>query len=680
MEANRTAKSSPASNIAIYAIQLLCVLLVVILVQVLELTLLEKKYDLFTSGFLQPYSYLNWMDRGKFILVSLWIDITVIGGISLLWFWVSDRLKINLQMAAYNFTYICASFMAIWLGIKFKVLSYFNDTLNFMIIKNLAGGSLLDALSYVANETTILGIGGIFLLSAYLLGLNLVKRYQGQAETGITFTVSRKKHQGWVLLAGLLTVSLMAYINSNAFMRYGLGKKTTYIMLSKALDELTDLDRDGYGLFRFPIDPKNLDPLIYPGALDIPGNGIDEDGYNGDFVWDGPEIDPMAKLTPIPGKHILLIVLESARGDLLGKNWNGRPVSPYITQLAQTGSSVDYAYSHTGFTVTSIRALLSRTISSRNDLVILADYLKRAEYSLSFLSGQDESFGGMDTSTGMIASGHYLFDARSALEDRVYASKDPASIRLSEDRIVQQFNARASKVDWGKPQFFYINLQAAHFPYTHPGMPALINSTPIERSEINKDNLKLLQATYWNAIAVADNAVGQIIEQLKQQGVYQNSVVAVVGDHGESIFDDHFLGHGHALNQAQTRIPLVLSRPGVEINQAVGQIDIAELLVRVATNRFDKDEWGKQENPILQFVGSLNRPQLIGTVSHGDIRTILDFRTRKVFFSDLQRWEDFDRAINDPDLKQRTSKLIDIWERARWKDYLSRPRSQSRPD
>ncbi len=610
------------------------------------------------------------MDRGKFILVSLWIDITVIGGISLLWFWVSDRLKINLLMAAYNFTYICASFMAIWLGIKFKVLSYFNDTLNFMIIKNLAGGSLLDALSYVANETTILGIGGIFLLSAYLLGLNLVKRYQGQAETGITFTVSRKKHQGWVLLAGLLTVSLMAYINSNAFMRYGLGKKTTYIMLSKALDELTDLDRDGYGLFRFPIDPKNLDSLIYPGALDIPGNGIDEDGYNGDFVWDGPEIDPMAKLTPIPGKHILLIVLESARGDILGKNWKGQQVSPNITRLAQTGSSVDYAYSHTGYTVSSIRALLSRTLSSHNDRIMFADYLKRSGYSLSFISGQDESFGGVDTSTGMVGAVHYLFDARSALEDRVYASKDSGSLRLSEDRIVQQFNAHASKVDWERPQFFYINLQAAHFPYTHPGMPGLINSTPIERSEINEDNLELLHATYWNAIAVADNAVGRIIERLKQQGVYKDSVVAVVGDHGESLFDDHFLGHGHALNQAQTQIPLVLSQPDIEINQAVGQVDIAELLVRVATNRLDSDEWSKREDLQLQIVGSLNRPQLIGVVSHGDIRTVLDLRTRNVFFSELRRWEDFDKASNDPALKTRTNKLIEMWEVARWKDHL----------
>ncbi|MCP4234305.1 MAG: hypothetical protein GY770_12095 [Aestuariibacter sp.] len=68
----------------------------------------------------------------------------------------------------------------------------------------------------------------------------------------------------------------------------------------------------------------------------------------------------------------------------------------------------------------------------------------------------------------------------------------------------------------------------------------------------------------------------------------------------------------------------------------------------------------------------MNRPQLVGMVSHGEIRTTLDLRTRKLFFSDLKRWEDFDKAAKDPALQQRANRLVELWERARWKDYLSR--------
>ncbi len=655
-----------------YSVQLLAVLFVVIVTQALELLLLQRKYDLFSGGFLQPYSYLTWGGRGKFILLSLWFDMVLIGAVSLPWFWLSRRLKVRPLYTAYNFVFVILSIMGGWLALKFKILSYFNDTLNFLIIKNLGGDSLLEALSYIAEEAAIFGAGLVVLVALYWAGRCWIKRYHAHPVAGDAASGLRSKRLGWLLLAWLLTIVMVAFINADSFLRYGLSKKTSYQLISKILDGATDLDRDGYGLFSFPVDSNNLDPGIFPGALDIPGNGLDEDGYGGDFYWAGPAHDPLATLSPIPGKHILLVVLESARGDLLGKTWEGQPVTPNITRLAQAGSGVEYAYSHTGYTVSSIKALLNRTLSSRNDRVLLTDFLARSGYSLSFLSGQDESFGGVAAATGMDVPGRYFFDARSALEDRVYVSKEPGSLRLSEERMVRQFDLRTGEVDWGVPQFFYINLQAAHFPYHHPGMPALTNDTPIRRADISEENRNHLQATYWNAIAVADRAVGGIIDRLKRLGVYEDSVIAVVGDHGESLFDDHFLGHGHALNQAQTQIPLVLNRPGIDVARAVGQIDVAELLIRVATDRLGRGDWKRREDIQLQIVGSMNRPQLVGMVSHGEIRTTLDLRTRKLFFSDLKRWEDFDKAAKDPALQQRANRLVELWERARWKDYLSR--------
>ncbi len=677
MDVSRVTRDVPPSLSDRYSVQLVAVLVVVGIVQILELFLLQQKYDLFTSGFLQPHSYLTWPDRAGFIGISVWIDVVFFGVIGLFWFFVSQRFNVRPLLAVYNYFFVTLSFMGIWLALKFKTLSYFNDTLNFLVIKNLGGGSLLEAVSYVVSEGAILGIWLLCLVCLYLAGLYWANRNSGSALVNTQAISYKLKSIGWWLGGiGLLTIALMVYINSDFSLRYGLKKKTSYALTSNLLDHLTDLDRDGYGLFVFPTDPEIFNSEIFPGALDFPGNGLDEDGYAGDFKWDGPEADPLELLAPMPGKHILLVVLESARGDLLGKVWRGQPVAPTITSMAQAGTNVEYAYSHTGYTVSSINALLNRTLSSRQDRVALTDFLRRSGYSLSFISGQDESFGGIATSTGMNEPGNYLFDARSALKDRVFASKEPGSLRLSEDRVVQQFNVRAEEVDWKKPQFFYLNLQAAHFPYSHPNMPMPINPRPINRSDISERNLTSLQATYWNAIAVADQAIASMIERLKQLGVYKDTVIAVVGDHGESLFEDHFLGHGHALNEAQTRIPLVINQPGLNINGAVGQKDVAELLVMAATDRIDKYGWGKQEPPQLQIVGSLNQPQLVGTVSTGAVRTILDLGTRKVFFNDLRRWEDFDKAINDSRLGERTKKLIELWEGARWEDYLSRSKAQ----
>lgn len=648
------------------------VLLVVIIVQIAEFLLLQYKYDLFTGGFLQPHSYTTWAERAGFIGLSLWMDLALFGLLGLIWYWICNRFRIKPIFSAYNFVFLVLSIMGIWLTIKFKVLSYFNDTLNFLIIKNLGGGSLLDALTYVANEAVIIVIGIIILLITYWLGFLWIRKYtedypqDNYRPAGTRFV--------WVLLAIFLlfTIGLASYINSDAALRYGLEKKTSYTLISKIFDQLSDLDRDGFGLFSYPDDPNNMDSRVYPGALDYPGNGIDEDGYGGDFQWYGPSSDPLGQLAPVTGKHILLIVLESARGDLVGKTWQGKPVSPNITALAEQGSSAEYAYSHTGYTTSSLKALFNRTLSFGHDRVLLTDYLQRSGYTLSFISGQDESFGDVAISTGMDRPDNYFFDARTAIEDRVFASKESASLRLSEERIVRQFYERTAEVDWDRPQFFYINLQAAHFPYSYPTMPTLTNDHPIQRSEINRENRTHLEATYWNAIAVADQAVGAMVNRLLSLGVLNDTVIMIIGDHGESLFDDNFLGHGYALNETQTRIPLILNKPGIELRSAIGQIDMAELLVRLATGQYEDSEFRDLKRPQLQFVGSLNIPQLVGTVSAGEARTILDLRTREVFFSDLNLWKGFDEAWEDVRLGPRVKELIALWEKARWEDHLSR--------
>ena len=150
----------------------IAVLLVVISIQLTELVFLQRKYDLFTGGFLQPHSYTTWTKRAEFIRLSLWMDIALFGALGLIWYWINNRLRIKPVLSAYNYAFLALSVMGIWLTVKFKALSYFNDTLNFLIIKNLGGGSLVEALTYVANEALLIGIGIITLAFAYMLGLS----------------------------------------------------------------------------------------------------------------------------------------------------------------------------------------------------------------------------------------------------------------------------------------------------------------------------------------------------------------------------------------------------------------------------------------------------------------------------------------------------------------------------
>ncbi len=658
-------------------IRWLAFLLTIILVQLMELALLQRKYDLFTGGFLQPYSYLGAGDRLLFIGFSFWMDLVLFGLLALLWFPSAERLRIHPLLAAYDYLFINTGIMGLWLAVKFKVLSYFNDTINFLIVRNLGGGSLIEALHYVMDESVLFLLMAYGMTLTYWMGRRLLRRHLSHAAT----TTIRFRFSALAALVSVAAVTVMLawWINHNPALRYGLTKKTSYNLIARVLDGISDFDNDGYGLFRFPMDFDNRNPHIHPGALDIPGNGVDEDGFGGDFTWSKTgNHDALAGLKPIPGDHILLVVLESARGDLVGRYWDGKEVAPVITKMATLGTHVANAYSHTGYTVTSLKAIFNRTLSQDVDRVRLADFLDRSGYLLSFVSGQDESFGNVAHDTHMEWGGHYFFDARSALEDRVFPSKYSGSLRLSEARVLQQFLKRVNETDWSRPNFFYVNLQAAHFPYSYPGMPNLIIDQPLPRNRIRRENQKALQGTYWNAIAVADQVVGRMLDALREKGVLGHTLVVIVGDHGESLFDDGFLGHGHALNDVQTRIPLIINRPGLPISQAVGQVDLAELIVTLATGRFDPGRWNDSQRSQFQFVGSLDHPQELCHVRADGIRTLFDLRTRKVFFSDLKRWVDFEQAYNDAELGPRTRALLHHWESLRWQNHLTRQQARKR--
>ncbi len=654
-------------NIMRYS-QLIAIFVVIIIINFFELTLLNYKYDLFTGGFLQPYSYKTFSDRLVFITTALWFDFALFGLAAGLWFYIANKLKKNKLLIAYNFIITSLLLMGIWLNFKFKVLSYFNDTLNLTLIRHLGGGSITKAVFYASDELALyIGIITV-VIAAFIFSMKMLNKSSFMIELPSQHT-SQADNRALLALIAVLT-PLLTFIVSNAdALRYGLSKKTSYALISQGLDKLSDIDFDGFGIFSYPKDNAVFNADIYPGALDIPGNGIDEDGFLGDAVQAVRQQDGLAEIAPQKGKHIVLIVLESARADLLEKKIDGDYIAPTLKTIADRGSAIKYAYSHTGYTTTSIRAIFNRSLVRDHARITLIDFLQSAGYQLSIISGQDESFGNVASDVGMKNEGIYYFDARTAIDDRVFPSKEQGSLRLSEERVIEQFQSHMNELDFSQPQFIYLNIQAAHFPYTHPKMKKRLTDKLIPRSEINIENRDWLAITYWNAIASADWAVKQVLDAFKDRKLLDNVTFMILGDHGESLFEDEFLGHGHAINDSQTKIPLIINDSHIFADQAIGQVDVAEIVIRSAFGL--TNEWVDNGKPVFQIVGTLSQPLLIAHVKQGGVRTVFDFRSEQVFLSDLQLWKPYKEALLEPVHKARVESLIREWEALRWQEAES---------
>jgi hypothetical protein len=358
-------------------------------------------------------------------------------------------------------------------------------------------------------------------------------------------------------------------------------------------------------------------------------------------------------------------VLESTRADAIGQRVGGRPVAPAMEALAARGSAAREAYSHVGFTANSMKSLFTGRLAPADDRQSLVrDFLANG-YVVGVFSGQSEDFGGIAGATGLHRSRIYV-DARTLQEERSYGFAADATLNVDGRLLLREFDRRLGRSEaWAQPLFLYFNFQSAHFPYAFPGMARVLPGEPIPRGRISAANRSWVAHTYWNAVAYDDRLIGALLARLDRLGVLDDSLIVVTADHGESLFDDGFLGHGHALNAQQTRIPFILSDPGVQLPAPIGLADMRGIILRAA---------GASPAPppardaVFQYLGDFDRPGMIGAVSRGGQWIRFDLFREAVWTSRSGRWTPYARLAGAD--KAAADALIDEWARQRWLRHL----------
>lgn len=586
-----------------------CFLLILL---ALESVLLEMKYQVFSgSGFLQS-SPLN-SPFEKILFMGL-----IFSAFALLYIAATTVFKKLLQLALPRFTkpaFTAASLFIFIYGLSlmmhYKLHAYVADHVDQKVIQAIAGNSLENAIVYVKDEILVLllpvlGFWGLFIV--------LIKRIT--PESGVSYIqphalLSRKRlFIGSAILFAVIAISSSHAVTLNA------KRSMAFSILLKTGHTLTDWDRDGSSLLSTPSDPAPFDGQLYWGAIDIPGNNIDENGLGGDLPSAGKQ-PPVTEEYPIADtyKHLLIIVSESTRADILDKQIEGTYVAPNLRALAASGSSVKQAYSHAGFTANSLYTLFSGHFLTKENSPSIFQKARSNGFEISIISGQDESWGDLDTRLGTRETANFFYDPQADPEKRVYPSTLPSSIKLSDATIVETFRNRLQTIDPNKRQLFYLNLQSGHFPYHHKYMDLKFTDESIPRSSINNDNKEWLANTYWNAMSYMDTHLGKAIEALENRGILSETLIVFLGDHGEELFDEGFLGHGHNINKEQLQIPLVLSAPGLDFTAPIGLSDVSRWLFQyIEPSDHIARKYG---HCVFMHTGYLASPAQIGQVCKG---------------------------------------------------------------
>jgi arylsulfatase A-like enzyme len=328
--------------------------------------------------------------------------------------------------------------------------------------------------------------------------------------------------------------------------------------------------------------------------------------------------------------------------------------------LAARGLASRQAYSHNGYTVQSRFHLFAGTLTARAGARTLVDDFLAKGYVVGYFSGQDESFGSDDYRVGFDRA-HVASDARSDMARRYSTFATPGSLAVPAQVVQERIDAFLSeRTGDRRPLFMYVSLEDTHFPYSHRGIDSLVSDVRLPRDQIVPEQRAALWATYVNTAANVDRAVGAVLERVRRVRGRDPGVI-ITADHGESLFDAGFLGHGHTLNDVQTRVPLIVANLPMRVPDPFSHVDLRSALnaaMLVAPDAPPTPVFAPTERPVFQYLGDLRRPRQIAWY-RGGVRFIYDFRTGAV-----QAWDEGWRRPSEltPTEYAEFERLIHQWE------------------
>src|SRR5204862_5140986 len=253
---------------------------------------------------------------------------------------------------------------------------------------------------------------------------------------------------------------------------------------------------------------------------------------------------------PVPPPNVVVITIDTLRADHLVCYGYKQIRTPNMDSLASDGIRFDRAYTAVPVTLPSHTVIFTGTYPTLNGMHdFAANKLGLTQPTLASILKEH------GYTTGAVI-GSAVLDSRFGLNrgfDFYYDHFDFNRLQESNlDQMERPGNVVADvTLDWlsknyQKKFFLWMHLYDPHYPYRPPA----------PYSEEYRDR------PYDGEIAFADAQVGRLIEFLKNKGLYQNTLIILSGDHGESLGEHGEKTHGFFIYNATLHVPLIIHLPG----------------------------------------------------------------------------------------------------------------------
>ncbi len=577
--------------------------------------LIARSTSLFSGGFLVIEPRRSAGEFSAYLLQSLGLDATLVLGIWLLALPILGRMALTARQ-----TLVAAALIALapplwFVYVRYHLSRYLGEVMDPSLWLALAGGSPIEW--FAQAETQLIPVAatlGATLVAGVLL-VRALRNGESRVRGALEIPALALLALAFAGAAAISASVLQSVCGQTGASCEALERKASGTVLVPLFERATDFDLDGYGMFSPLADQAPFDSARHPFALDVPGDGIDQNGLAGDHPLDyrAPPDEFVEQPVFQRKPNVLMIFLEGVRADTLGTRLNGVPVTPYLEKLVAQGARSEHAYANSPYTARSRGQLMGGRLAPYKSQSTLIDDFHANGYEVAWISGQDESFGAEESEMLGLARTDFHFDAREEAEHSISRFSTTGSLMVSWKRVNRRVDLFLGARKPDRPLFLFVNFGDTHYPYDHRELDDILGVPRLGIHEIRPENAAGVYATYANATANVDRAIEELVAMFRAK-VGGDFAVVVTSDHGEALFETGVLGHGLALDSTQTRVPLVVVGLGGTWPEPFGLADMRAALQRSLAEAPGPGRARFAPVPgrhILQYMAVVERPRLL---------------------------------------------------------------------
>jgi arylsulfatase A-like enzyme len=233
----------------------------------------------------------------------------------------------------------------------------------------------------------------------------------------------------------------------------------------------------------------------------------------------------------------------------------------------------------------------------------------------------------------------------------LYANKFVRILRRTPYMPAPRVNRKLA--DWvdatREPWFLWTQYMDVHGPYLPGGDFSYRNKIRAERlwrkaavnapDEVTPEEHRELLDNYRKEVEYFDAELGAFLDELEAGGHLENTLVVVVGDHGDEFMEHGTYGHGNLPYDELTHVPLVMSFPdgslgegGTRVTEQVRCVDVLPTALDLADATLSEEmERRMAGTSLLPVVEGKDHPEEISVTEkemRGESHLRFGFRTR----------------------------------------------------